>query len=168
MENKINEHDMSKLMMEVIRGGYKKIIKEVEDGQMQSSSDEINPIEIDKPQETSSENDVIELQPSDATYIEELKVLRDSVNPTIDFLSFNIYPKDKNVVIDGHMEKQESDNSGIFFKMALNSSDIETSMVDVELDDEMNESLKKLTGYFHKFKNEWGEKVRTEYKSKIN
>lgn len=156
MKERINEHDMTKKMMEIMRGGYKDLLSE-QDAQTQfdPSSTQVNPADLDSSQQAPQPDDVIELQKGDATYEDELNLMRDVVDGSVEFTSFNIYPSDKNVVIDGYLEKQEADDSGIFFKMALTASDIETSMVDVELTDTVNEIMKRLTGYYPDFEKRW-------------
>ncbi len=163
MKDRIDEHDMTKKMMDIMRGGYKGLINEVDfqDAQTQAepSSDQVNPSDLDQSQEAPLPSDTIQLKPSDAAYQTELDQMRNNINGTVNFTSFNIYPEDANVVIDGYLEKRNADNSGIFFKMDLNAGDIETSMVDVELDDRVNEIVKRLTGYYANFEDEWGKKI---------
>lgn len=163
MKNTINEHEMTQKMMEIMRGGYQQINEFINapnldtDGQTQfaPSSNQINPADMDSNQQAPQPDDVIELKKGDATYENELKLMRDVVDGSVKFTSFNIYPSDENVVIDGYLEKQASDDSGIFFKMALTASNIETSVVDVELTDTVNEILKRLTGYYPDFEKRW-------------
>lgn len=174
MKDRINEHDMTKKMIDIMRGGYKGLLTELRNApnldvnvdsqtEFEPSSSQVNPNDLDQEQEEETPTDVIKLKQGDAAYNDELTKMRNSVNGTIVFTDFNIYPSDANVVIDGYMEKQESDDSGIFFKMAVTSSDIDTSMVDVELDDDVNESLKRLIGYYKNFKEDWGARVLAEY-----
>lgn len=171
MKDRIDEHDMTKRMMDIMRGGYKGLINEAEfqDAQTQGqpSSDQVNPSDLDQSQEAPLPSDTIQLTPQDATYQTELKTMRDTVDDSVNFTSFNIYPEDENVVIDGYLEKRNADNSGIFFKMDKNASDIETSMVDVELDDEINEIVKRLTGYYQIFVKTWKKNIH-EYKPNTN
>lgn len=170
MNERINEHDMTKRMMDVMRGGYKGLLTELRntpslDTGFDPNADQNNgpapAIDSSQPQVS---NDTIELKQGDAVFNDELNQMRDIVDGTVEFTSFNIYPTDKNVVIDGYMQKQESEDSGIFFKMAVTSSDIQTSMVDVELDDNVNEALQRLKGYYEKFKKDWGARIYKEYK----
>lgn len=163
MKDRINEHEMTQKMMEIMRGGYKKLLSEA-DGQFDPSSTQVNPADMDTSQQAPEPDDVIELKPGDATYESELKLMMDVVDGSVEFTSFNIYPSDRNVVIDGYLEKQESEDSGIFFKMALTASNIETSVVDVELTDTVNEILKRLTGYYPDFEKRWKTQIK-EYKS---
>lgn len=183
MKDRINEHEMTQRMMDIMRGGYKGLITELRnapnleteppvDAQTNAnpiaieddpSSTQLNPTDMDQSQEEPMPEDAIELKQGDAAYNDELTKMRNTVDGTVVFTSFNIYPSDGNVVIDGYLKKQEADNSGIFFKMAINASDIETSMVDVELDDETNEIMQRLTGYYKNFDEEWGRRVYAEY-----
>lgn len=167
MKDRIDEHDMTKKMMDIMRGGYKGLINEVDyqDAQteIEGSSAQVNPSDLDQSQEAPLPSDTIQLRPTDATYQTELQTMRDTVDESVNFTSFNIYPEDENVVIDGYLEKRNADNSGIFFKMDKNASDIETSMVDVELDDEINEIMKRLTGYYQIFVKTWKKNIH-EYK----
>ena len=168
MRDRINEHDMTKQMMDIMRGGYKGLIKEeLQDAQeqMEPSSSQVNPSDLDQEQTQPIPTDTIELKQGDATYNNELNKIRKNVSPTVVFTDFNIYPSDGNVVIDGYMEKQEANDTGIFFKMSV-TSDIDTSMVDVELDDDITEDLKRLDGYSENFKIEWGKIVYAEYQKK--
>lgn len=166
MKDRINEHEMTQKMMEIMRGGYKQLLSEA-DGQFDPSSTQVNPADMDTSQQAPEPDDVIELKPGDATYESELKTMRDTVSGGVVFTSFNIYPSDSNVVIDGYLEKQESEDSGVFFKMALTASDIETSMVDVELDDKVTETMKRLAGYYPKFEEDWLTRIH-EYTNKSN
>lgn len=168
MKDRINEHEMTQKMMEIMRGGYKKLLSEA-DGQTQfdQSSTQVNPADMDTSQQAPEPDDVIELRKGDATYDQELQTMRDTVDKSVVFTSFNIYPSDENVVIDGYLEKQASADSGIFFKMALTASNIETSVVDVELTDTVNEILKRLSGYYPKFEDDWKGRVH-EYTNKSN
>jgi hypothetical protein len=166
MKDRINEHEMTQKMMEIMRGGYKELLSEA-DGQFDPSSTQVNPADMDTSQQAPEPDDVIELRPGDATYDQELQSMRDTVSGGVVFTSFNIYPSDSNVVIDGYLEKQESKDSGIFFKMALTASDIETSMVDVELDDKVNDTMKRLAGYYPKFEDDWLDRIH-EYTNKSN
>lgn len=154
MKDRINEHEMTQKMMEIMRGGYKELLSEA-DGQFDPSSTQVNPADMDSSQQAPQPDDVIELKKGDATYEDELNLMRDVVDGSVKFTSFNIYPSDENVVIDGYLEKQASPDSGIFFKMALTASNIETSVVDVELTDTVNEILKRLTGYYPGFEERW-------------
>lgn len=141
MKENINEHDKTKQMMDIIRGGFKKILKE-EDGH----------------------HDTISPTSTDTVYKDELKKLQDTVDPRVKITNFKIYPSDDNVIIEGVFLQRESENSGIKFKMSLAAGDIETSMEGIELDDKVSLLLQKLKGYYENWVDEWALKLANEYK----
>ncbi len=143
-KDNINEHDMTKKMMEVIRGGYRlKLITETDE---------------------SHQADTISPKQGDAVYNDELKKLQDTVDPRVKITNFKIYPMDENVVIEGTFLQREGEDSGIKFKMSLAKGDIETSMVDIELSDKVSLLLTKLKGYYENWVNEWALKLANEYR----
>ena len=76
MKENINEHDMTKKMMDIMRGGYKnKLITE---------ADEIEKaIPID-------DKDTLEPKKGDAVYSAELKKLQNIVDPSAEITNFKI------------------------------------------------------------------------------
>jgi len=141
MEN-INEHDMTKKMMDVMRGGYKsKLITE----QSSSDVDTINP------------------KKGDAVFNTELRKLQDTVDPRVSITNFKIYPVDGNVILDGVFLKGEDDNTGIIFKMSLAKGEIETTMNNIDLNDKVSNLLNKLKGYYENWVDEWALKLTREY-----
>lgn len=142
----LNEHDMTKKMMEVMRGGYKtKLITETD---------------------MSHEADTITPKPGDAVFNDELKKLQDTVDPRVKISNFKIYPVDENVVIEGTFLQREGDDSGIKFKMSLAKGDIETSMNNIDLSDKVSILLNKLKGYYDNWVDEWALKLANEYRPK--
>jgi type II secretory pathway component PulC len=141
MKENINEHDMTKKMMSIIRGGYKSKLNEAE------------------------QNDTLDVKKGDTIYNDELKKLQDIVNPQVDITNFKIYPSDDNVMIEGVFMRKEEPNSGIFFKMGLKTGEIETTMNGVDLNDEVSDLLNKLKGYYQVWVGEWAKKIN-EYKTK--
>ena len=141
MKQNINEHDMTKKMMDIVRGGFKSLLKE-EDGR----------------------HDTISPNPTDTVFKDELKKLQDTVDPRVKITNFKIYPTDENVIIEGTFLQRESEDSGIKFKMSLAAGDIETSMQDIELDDKVSLLLQKLKGYYENWVDEWALKLANEYK----
>src|ERR1039458_7534702 len=109
-KNKIDEHDMTKKMMDVMRDGYKSLLTE----------------------EVKQEDTITPVQ-GDAVYNDELKKLQDTVDPRVKINSFKIYPSDENVIIEGVFLKREDEDSGIHFKMSLNAGEVDTSMKNIEL-----------------------------------
>lgn len=145
MKDKINEHDFTKKMMSIIRGGYKdKLINEEED------------------------KDTLSPQPDDAVFKDELSKLQDVVDPRVNITNFKIYTVDQNVIIEGTFLQQESKDSGINFRMSLAKGDVETTMNNIELSDKVSLLLQKLKGYYQNWSDEWALKLSREYKPKEN
>lgn len=142
MKNNINEHDKTKQMMDIMRGGYKSLITE--------------------------NDDTLSPKPGDAVFTDELKKLQDTVDPRVKINNFKIYPTDQNVIIEGTLLQREDDDSGIHFKMSLAAGDIETSMENIELSDKVSLVLQKLKGYYENWVDEWALKLSNEYKPKQN
>jgi hypothetical protein len=161
MKESINEHDMTKRMMDIMRGGFKPLLKENEEPVANEpiTNDTVNPTEAD---------DVVTPVAGDAVFNDELQKLRDTVSPRIKITSFKIYPTDENVIIDGVMEYKESEGTGITFKMSLAAGDVETTMNDIELNDNISDLLHKLKGYYENFRLEWSKKLPNEYRPKEN
>ena len=140
----INEHDMTKKMMEVLRGGFKKLIKEEE------------------------ETETINVLPSDAEYKDQLAKL-EAVHESGTITNFKIYPSDGNVVIDGGFLPNESPESGIKFSMSLKAGEIKIEMNGLnDLDADVSEVLQGLNGYYDNWSGEWWKKMKTEYAPKGN
>jgi len=134
----INEHDMTKKMIDTIRGGYKTLLNEQEDSS-------------------------INLKAGDQVFDDELKKFSDTVDPRVEFTLFNIYPNDQNVIITGKLD------IGIEFRMSKKDTDglkIKTDNMDVNSDN--TNILNKLNGYYQNWVRDWAEKLRTEYKPKVN
>jgi hypothetical protein len=161
MKESINEHDMTKRMMDIMRGGFKPLLKENEElvANEPITNQTVNPTEAD---------DVVTPVVGDAVFNDELQKLRDTVSPRIKITSFKIFPTDENVIIDGVMEYKESEGTGITFKMSLAAGEVETSMNDIELNDNISVLLQKLKGYYENFRLEWSKKLPNEYRPKEN
>ena len=175
MAERINEHDMTKRMMDVMRGGYKGLLSEADApvqpqapnnvGQPPAPVDQ-TPTDPSQPiSQTPIKDDTIQLKPGDAAFNDELKSMRDIIDGSVVINDFNIYPTDRNVVIDGLVDKQEAADSGIFFKMQSTASDVEININGVELTDSTNEHMQRLKGYFSKFKQDWSARVNGEYQN---
>lgn len=150
MKNKelINEHDQTKMMLDIIRYGIK-----------YSDAKRIN--------ENEDSNDVITPAKNDGTYTEEYKKLSDSVDPSLQITKFKIYPKDRDVQLDGRLD------SGINFFMSTKAQKLKISITDdqeqaiqIYLDEQLLTIIQKLSGYYENWKNEWAQKLNTEYKPK--
>jgi hypothetical protein len=152
MKENINEHDMTKKMMDIIRGGYKsRLITEVENQGQTAPSDR----NID------NEKDTINVNKGDAVFNNEYKKLSETVDPSIDITNFKIYPVDKNAIIEGTLL-----NNRATFKMELTADEVLIDTGSIGLNDDNNEILKKIQGYFKNWKDEWAKKITTEYNQK--
>lgn len=156
MENNINEHDMTKKMMDVIRGGYKsKLITEA-DEQVQTAEPELKP-------DAGDQKDTISPTKGDAVFNDEYKKLSEIVDPSAEITNFKIYPVDKNAIIEGNIM-----NNRAQFKMELSENEVKVDTGTIGLNDDNNEILKKLQGYFKNWKNEWAKKITTEFNQRTN
>jgi hypothetical protein len=66
------------------------------------------------------------------------------------------------------MSTKESEGTGITFKMSLAAGEVETTMNDIELNDNISDLLHKLKGYYENFRLEWSKKLPNEYRPKEN
>ena len=141
MKDNINEHDMTKKMMDIIRGGYKfKLITEAdEQNQAGEPQTDLSP-------DAGDQKDTISPKKGDAVFNDEYKKLSEIVDPSAEITNFKIYPVDKNA-----------------FKMELKEDEVKIDTGTIGLNDDNNEILKKLQGYFKNWKNEWAKKITTEF-----
>ena len=155
MKESINEHDMTKKMMQVMRGGYKsKLLVEVENKDISVEPDD--------------QKDTLTPVKGDAVFKDELNKLMDTVDSSAQITLFKIYPTDRNVIIEGSLLEGENDGSGIIFKMSLKKREIETSMEKIEFDDNISFILQKLKGYYQNWCNEWSRKITNEYNQNVD
>lgn len=132
MEN-IFENDITKKMLNEIRGTNKRFI---------------------------NENQLEEEELTSAELSEEQKNFRDTVSPRVDFTGFKIYPKNKNVIFSGKFENMGSleweftleDTNGLYI-----------SCNNVPFSDDTIDTIKKLKGYYDNWADEWSQKLATEY-----
>ncbi len=158
MKDIINEHDHTKKMLDIIRGGYvdiNRIITE-NDAESDAPTDAVNDTESD------ADNNLSPVE-GDSIFNEELTKLRDTVDPKVKITNFKIYPNDDNVLIEGVFLQNEGLDSGIKFKMKLEASEIEIKINAIDLTDKVLNLLQKLKGYYQNWVDEWAVKV-TEYK----
>lgn len=138
----INEHDMTKKMMDVLRGG---LIKEAD--------------------ESNEGNDVITPSENDPTYTEEVKKFGDIIDPRVQITKFKIYPTDRNVEFEGRLD------TGINFFMSIKAMKLSISITDADgdaqriyVDELIISTMQKLDGYYKNWSAEWAKKLQTEYK----
>jgi predicted transcriptional regulator len=141
MKEQINEFDMTKKMMQMIRGGYKKVLTEAVD------------------QTTSEDNDTISPSKGDAIFNDEYKKLSEMIDPSVEITNFKIYPIDKNAIIEGTML-----NGRVTYRMELREDEVLIDTSSIGLNDTNNETLRKLQGFFKNWKDEWSKKITTEFK----
>lgn len=168
MKKKINEHDMTKDMMDIMRGGFKGLLSEYANapsmGATQAQPADNTQAGDDTPEK---EEDTLDVRPGDAIFGDELKKLQQTVDSSAEITNFKIYPTDTDVLIEGVLQKRQSEDSGVHFKMSLRAGKIETTMNNVDLTDDINDILKRLNGYYEIWSNDWDEKIH-EYRPKSN
>lgn len=144
MKNKetVNEHDITKKMLDTLRGPF--LINEEDEG-----------------------GDVITPKENDQAYTEETKKISDTVDPRVQITKFKIYPKDRDVQLEGRLD------SGIDFSMSTKAMKLSISITDesgkakyIFIDKELLATLQKLNGYYENWTREWAQKLNTEYKPK--
>jgi hypothetical protein len=85
---------------------------------------------------------------------------RDAVSPRVDFTSFKVYPKTKNVVFSGKFENM----GGLEWQFTLEDADgLYITANNVPLTDNNIITIKKLKGYYDNWADEWAKKLATEY-----
>lgn len=137
---KINEHDMTKRMMEVMRGGFLR-------------------------EETES-NDVITPAPNSPEYKDEAKKLADSVDPRVQITKFKIYPRDRNVEFEGRLDSGINFfMSTQAMKLSISVTDTEGQAIKIYVDNELLATLQKLNGYYQNWSREWAQKLATDYQA---
>jgi hypothetical protein len=151
MEKNINEHDMTKKMMDIIRGGYKSRLITEADEQNPTAEPEMKP-------DVGDQKDTLSPKKGDAVFNDEYKKLSEIVDPSVEITNFKIYPIDKNAIIEGNIL-----NNRAQFKMELSEDEAKVDTGTIGLNDDNNEILKKLQGYFKNWKNEWSKKITTEF-----
>jgi len=174
MKERIDEHDMTKKMMAMLRGGYKSIITEAEGGMTMGGAAQTvasAPVQS-QPTQDSAPNDVPQKEVSKAeaeagvdadagTLKDETNKFQEIVDPSIQINSFKIYPNEKNVTIDGIMLNGKAEFT---FNLLENGPYIDTASI--QLDDNINDTIKKMNGHFENWKKEWSKKITTEYQQK--
>lgn len=90
---------------------------------------------------------------------EEEKKFRSTVSPRVEFNKFFIYPKASNVEWSGKFN--DSDLEWVFSLDDSNGIYISGDLV--RLNENMMDILKKLTGYYDTWANEWANKLAEEY-----
>lgn len=157
MKENINEHDMTKKMMGIIRNSQKPLIKEAdevfapvpeeEDVQNTMVPGDDLPEQMAKPPREGRESLIkidstyFELDKDDQRFKDLGQKLEDIANVNVTSIYVS---KNKDLVING--EALQYQNSGLYFTLALSNKDVVSSSENVE-GDEVNEIIKKLQGF---------------------
>lgn len=168
MSERINEHDMTKKMMEIMRGGYASKLIIENDGGM-------------------AEQKVLDIQQGDAVYNEELKKLR-AINNRVDIKFFKIYTDKENsnvhmgvVYLQGPIGSDdgtsnpnqqnswmnEGNRSGVYFELSLLDGYKEPVVKNVSNPD-LSQLLKQLPGFYQNWEDEWAVKLQDDYVGRQN
>jgi hypothetical protein len=138
MNDLINEHDMTKKMMNVMRES-RLVLSE--------SSDEISP------------------SPNDSVYREEVKKIMDTVDPRVQITKFKIYPKDREVQFNGKLDSGVNFFMSLkAMKLSISITDDNQMGIRIYLDAELIETFRKLSGYYENWVREWAQKLVTDFK----
>jgi hypothetical protein len=176
MKENINEHDMTKRMMQIIRGQQKSLIKEVEEPINNLVQQPLTPgDDLPEPEEKLAKspnegrepmiklNDTyIQLDKNDQRVKDLSKKLEDIAN--VNVTSVYVSPS-KDLVITG--EALQYEDSGMFFTMALSKKDVLTSSENVE-GDEPNEIIKKLQGFLDNLRDDVAGTTEYLYDEKLD
>ncbi len=137
----INEHDLTKRMIDILRGG---LITESDEG-----SDTISPSQ------------------TDSVYKDEVKKISDSVDPRIQITKFKIYPRDRNVEFEGRLDSGINFfMSTKAMKLSISITDDQGQPTRIYIDNELLKTIQKLSGFYENWTREWAQKLNTEYKPK--
>ncbi len=138
----INEHDMTKKMLDVMRTKH---LVESEEG-----------------------NDVITPVPTDTMYSEEMKKISDTVDPRVQVTKFKIYPKDRDVQFEGRLDSGINFfMSTKAMKLSISITDVDGNPTRIYLDSELIAVIQKLNGYYENWTREWAQKLNTDFKSRM-
>ena len=173
MEN-INEHDMTKKMLDSIRNGSaaNSLNENVQNVQPINQSQQLDEHDMTKNMlakirtstsitETKSvagglltegfeNNDVVKVE--DDELGEEAGKLRDMVGG-VDLKLYEVYPKERNVVMVGILD------NGIEFKFSKKEGAPYINVDNMRLDSEAVESIKRLEAYYKDWTTTWAEKI---------
>ena len=136
----LNEVDVTRKMLSTIRGNNSLNNQKLINENNNSTSDEE------------------ELSSSELS--EEQKNFRDTVSPRVEFTSFKVYPKSKNVVFSGKFDSL----GGLEWEFTLEDNNgLYISANNVPFSDDTIDLIKKLKGFYDNWADEWSQKLATEY-----
>jgi len=118
----------------------------------------LNKIRYNINENENKQTDEEELSSSELS--EEQANFRKAVSPRVDFISFKIYPKIKNVVFSGKFENM----GGLEWQFTLEDANgLYITTNNVPFSDDTIDTIKKLKGYYDNWADDWAEKLATEY-----
>jgi hypothetical protein len=150
MKENINEHDKTKQMMNIMRGGFKSIINE-EDTMGNPGQEQMQP-EVDGEEPEATKSPV----KGGALWKEELEGLQ-TIDKRVRIDNFKIYPQNEDVLLEGTFLPKPDINAGVKFKMTLLGSNPELipSSENIVLETNLVSLLGKLIGYYKNWTEEW-------------
>jgi hypothetical protein len=180
MNNKqaINEHDKTKLMIDIIRGGYKKLLSEEAPASPASPANQTAPSATPTTPDASmnnvgTDNQAVNQQNQDAQnqavendadtksyergtpeYDEEYKKLADIVDPSVNIDYLKVNPKTRKAEISGTII-----NGKATFTMDMMSDEVQLDTSLIALNDTNSEIMHKLQGYFKNWKEEMARSI---------
>jgi len=150
MKENINEHDMTKKMMDVIRGGYRtKLITEAEDQtalDAQKADADAEFAEEDKDTKT--------YEKGTPEYNSEYEKMADIVDPSVNIEFFKVNPKTRKAELSGTILNGKGK-----FTMDMASDEVQLDTTLIGLNDTNSEIMKKLQGYFKNWKDETAKSI---------
>ena len=145
MEN-LNEQDITSKMLHIIRKPNlinEEAGAEIVDGKSYEKIEETDEEELTSPELS-----------------EEQQGFRDAVSPRVEFTSFKVYPKNKNVVFSGKFNVLD----GLEWQFTLEDKDgLYISAENVQMSNDSIDTIKKLKGYYDNWAEDWSKKIATEY-----
>jgi len=162
MKDNINEHDMTKKMMDIMRGGYKtKLITEADDnlqpnefeGQPEQPEQRMAkpPVDGHQPIDTQMDDTYLELGKGDNRYTDLSKQIFDISKARV--TSIYVSPNG-DIVITG--EAMKAGNSALYFTMTTSDKNIRTSSENIQ-GDGVNEIISKLGGFLENLREDSSE-----------
>lgn len=168
----INEHDMTKKMMETVKSGKHLINefkgapnldidkKDTDDSETINSPDQS--VDVAKNIIDTGDSDGVIQLTGDERKSEEDK-FRDTIDNSARFDVFNIYPNVNNVVFGGKIQGM----NGLEFQFTLEDTNgFYITGNNIQVTDDVARKITQMKGYYDNWRDEWFEKLATEYKSK--
>jgi len=167
----IDEHDMTKKMLDIMRNGKKsnliveeedatkKMLSTIRNGFKLITEDEVGqqaPSSVPQPNSAPSESEDL----SSEQLQQEEKAFMDSVSPKVDFRELKVYRKEQNVVFSGVFQ----DMGGMEWVMSLKDADgLTISAQSLKIDNDSIAILNKLHGYYVNWSKDWAVRVHTDF-----